>query len=84
MAWAHRSSRRTVWFAAAGLLALVVAKLFIVDLSALNMAMKVVSFMVVGILLLIIGYVAPVPPARPEPTPDVPSPETPPPDGKTS
>jgi uncharacterized membrane protein len=84
MAWAHRSSRRTVWFAAAGLLALVVAKLFIVDLSALNMAMKVVSFMVVGILLLIIGYVAPVPPARPEPTPNAPSPETPPPDGKTS
>jgi uncharacterized membrane protein len=70
MAWGHRASKRAVWFASAGLLGVVVVKLFVVDLSSLNMVMKVISFMVVGVLLLIIGYVAPVPPARDEPTDD--------------
>ncbi len=70
MAWGHRGRNRAVWFASAGLLGAVVVKLFAVDLSSLNMVMKVISFMVVGVLLLIIGYVAPVPPARDEPTAD--------------
>jgi len=77
MAWGHRVRNRSVWFASAGLLGAVVVKLFAVDLSSLNMVMKVISFMVVGVLLLIIGYVAPVPPARDEPAendrPDTPS-----------
>ena len=46
------------------LLAVVVAKLFFVDLSQVGGVERIVSFMGVGVLLLIIGYMAPVPPRR--------------------
>ncbi|MXX54973.1 MAG: DUF2339 domain-containing protein, partial [Gemmatimonadetes bacterium] len=36
---------------------------FLVDLSSLTALGRVVSFIVVGVLLLIVGYLAPVPPA---------------------
>ncbi|MEZ4701792.1 MAG: DUF2339 domain-containing protein [Rhodothermales bacterium] len=78
MAWAHRSRNRAVWFASGALLALVVVKLFVVDLSSLTMMMKVISFMVVGVLLLIIGYIAPVPPARDDDAGSATAPDTPP------
>ena len=52
----------------AGLLAVVVVKLFAVDLSALSGLPRVVAFLGVGVLLLLIGYLAPLPPAR-EPPP---------------
>jgi uncharacterized membrane protein len=47
----------------AGLLAIVVVKLFLVDLGALSGLSRVVAFLGVGVLLLVIGYVAPLPPS---------------------
>ncbi|MFN7570193.1 MAG: DUF2339 domain-containing protein [Betaproteobacteria bacterium] len=63
MRFAHRRGGRRVWFAGAGLLALVVAKLFFVDLSGQGAIERIVSFVGVGLLILLIGYLAPVPPA---------------------
>ena len=60
-----RTALRPVWVAGASWMAVVVAKLFLVDLSSLSALSRVVSFIVVGVLLLIVGYLAPVPPAAP-------------------
>ena len=57
-----RSARRTVWFSGVSLMGIVVAKLFLFDLSNTGTVERVVSFLGVGILLLIVGYFAPVPP----------------------
>lgn len=68
MVIAHRTQLRTPWLVAAALLAIVVAKLFLLDLENLSTPTKIVSFLGVGALLLSVGYVAPVPPkaATPE------------------
>ena len=60
---ATRRRLRPLWLTGAGLMALVVAKLFFVDLSNVGGIERIVSFMGVGVLMLIIGYVSPVPPA---------------------
>ena len=57
-----RALRRSVWLAGAALMAVVVAKLFIVDLGNTDTLARVVSFLGVGLLLLVVGYFAPVPP----------------------
>jgi uncharacterized membrane protein len=57
-----RSRRRAVWMAGALLMAIVVAKLFVVDLGNTRTLARVVSFLGVGVLLLVVGYFAPVPP----------------------
>ncbi len=59
-----RLAHRLVWMAGVSLMAVVVVKLFLVDLSNLTAVARVVSFLGVGILLLIVGYLAPVPPAN--------------------
>ena len=47
---------------------IVVAKLFLVDLGNTDTLARVVSFLGVGLLLLVVGYFAPVPPrAAPKP-----------------
>ena len=61
-----RMVRRAVWVAGASWMAVVVVKLFLVDLSSLSALGRVVSFIVVGVLLLVVGYLAPVPPAAPD------------------
>ena len=61
-----RMARRAVWVAGTSWMAVVVAKLFVVDLRNLTALGRVVSFIVVGVLLLIVGYLAPVPPAGSE------------------
>ena len=60
---ATRRRLRPLWLTGAGLMALVVVKLFFVDLSNVGGIERIVSFMGVGVLMLIIGYVSPVPPA---------------------
>ena len=86
-----RMARRAVWVAGMSWMAVVVAKLFVVDLRNLTALGRVVSFIVVGVLLLIVGYLAPVPPAGSEeseepsedPAPDEPAtPEQPAPGGE--
>lgn len=52
---------RAAWMVGAGLLAAVVLKLLIVDLSGSGTVTRIVSFIGVGVLMLVIGYVAPLP-----------------------
>ncbi len=61
---AARQALRPLWMVGAALLALVVVKLFLVDLGALAGLPRVVAFLGVGALLLLIGYVSPLPPSR--------------------
>jgi uncharacterized membrane protein len=62
MVAAVRRSLRTVWIAGAGLLGVVVFKLFLVDLASHGSVERIVSFVMVGLLMLVIGWFAPVPP----------------------
>jgi uncharacterized membrane protein len=68
MRFAARRTWRHAWSAGAGLLGIVVAKLFVVDLSSHGSMARVVSFVGVGLLMLLVGYLAPFP-KRPEPIP---------------
>ena len=60
----HRRTRRIVWIVGAALLGVVVAKLFLVELADRGSLYRIVSFIVVGVLLLVVGYFAPIPPRR--------------------
>ena len=62
MTLASRRAARPLWVAGAGLLGALVVKLFVADLSQVGAVARIVSFLVTGVLILIIGYVAPVPP----------------------
>jgi uncharacterized membrane protein len=66
MLLARRNMKRQFWIIGAGLLGLVVVKLFLVDLANSGTIARIVSFLVVGVLLLVIGYVTPVPPGEKE------------------
>jgi uncharacterized membrane protein len=55
-------ARRNVWMTGAALMGIVVVKLFLVDLGNTDTLARVVSFLGVGVLLLVVGYFAPVPP----------------------
>ena len=59
---AGRSRSRALWMTGAVLLGVVVLKLFVNDLGNTGTVARIVSFIGVGVLLLVIGYVAPVPP----------------------
>ncbi len=60
----RRLARRIVWVGGASLMAVVVVKLFLFDLSNTGTVARVVSFLGVGLLLMIVGYFAPVPPGE--------------------
>jgi hypothetical protein len=66
---ATRQTRRGLWLTGAFLLGVVVLKLFMFDLSRLAGVERIVSFLVVGVLLLALGYFSPVPPHRREAQP---------------
>lgn len=66
----HLRHRREVWLIGAVLIAVVVAKLFFVELSNRGGLARIVSFIGVGGLLLVVGYFAPLPPKRAEPVLD--------------
>jgi uncharacterized membrane protein len=63
MVFATRRGLRTVWLSGGALLAAVVVKLFAVDLAGVGTVGRIVSFLGVGLLMLLIGYLSPVPPA---------------------
>ncbi|MDH5540187.1 MAG: DUF2339 domain-containing protein, partial [Rhizobacter sp.] len=56
-----RRALRLPWMVGAALLAAVVLKLMLVDLSGTGTVTRIVSFIGVGLLMLVIGYVAPLP-----------------------
>ena len=62
MIWATRRAMRAFWFVGAGLLALTVVKLFLFDLSHVQGIERIVSFIGIGLMLLLIGYFSPLPP----------------------
>ena len=64
--WATRRGSRWLWGIGATLLGMVVVKLFLVDLSGTGTIARIVSFLVVGVLMLIIGYFSPLPPKNKE------------------
>ena len=66
MVYATRRGLRALWVVGAVLLAVVIAKLFLVDLANTGTIERVVSFVSVGILVIVIGYFAPVPPRSKE------------------
>jgi hypothetical protein len=45
-------------------LGIAVIKLFFIDLDSIGMVARIISFMVVGILMLVIGYFSPLPPKQ--------------------
>ena len=59
---ANKKSIRLVWFAGIALLTMVVAKLVLIDMSNTSAVLRVVSFIGAGLLMLVIGYLAPLPP----------------------
>lgn len=61
---ATRKTSRSLWIAGASLLAVVVVKLFAIDLSNSGSIERIVTFLAVGLLLVVVGYVSPVPPRR--------------------
>ncbi|QBQ39573.1 DUF2339 domain-containing protein [Pseudoduganella plicata] len=67
MRFAVRRVHRPSWLAGAAILALVVAKLFLVDLDGSGSMERIVSFLGVGLLMLAIGYLAPFPTEKPAP-----------------
>lgn len=76
MRFAAQRVKRVLWMIGAGLLVLVVAKLFFVDLSNVGGIERIISFLGVGVLMLAIGYLAPFPnetagPANPDEALDI-------------
>ncbi|PLY42320.1 hypothetical protein CSZ94_10955 [Janthinobacterium sp. ROICE36] len=63
MRHAARQQRRQQWSMGAVLLGLVVLKLFLIDLSNVGGIERIVSFVGVGLLMVLIGYLAPFPKA---------------------
>jgi uncharacterized membrane protein len=65
-----RKGWRQAWIAGAAMMAVVVLKLFAVDLEGTGTIARIASFMSVGLLMLLAGYVSPLPPglARKEST----------------
>lgn len=66
---ATRLRRRGLWMFGAVLLGAVVVKLFLVDLAGLGTVARILSFIVVGLLMLLIGYLSPLPPRLAEEAP---------------
>jgi uncharacterized membrane protein len=66
MLLATRIRARVVWLTGAALLIVVVVKLFLVDLSGIGTVERIVSFVGVGVLMLVLGYFSPLPPAAEE------------------
>jgi uncharacterized membrane protein len=64
MIFASKKLLRWLWITGASLLGLVVVKMFIIDLSKTETIGRVASFIIVGILFLIVGYFSPIPPRK--------------------
>lgn len=88
MLMAHRRAHRTLWIVGASLMGLVVLKLFMLDLAGHGSVERIISFIGAGVLLLVMGYFAPLPPARHNVRPEIddaqPAPPAAPPSNKPS
>jgi uncharacterized membrane protein len=59
---ATRAFNRTLWLSGAGLLAVTLCKLLIIDLADRQTVYRIVSFLALGLLMLVVGYFCPLPP----------------------
>jgi uncharacterized membrane protein len=66
MVTGRRKLQRRLWIIGVALLAVVVGKLFLLDLANSGTIARIVSFLGVGALIMLIGYIAPVPPGDTE------------------
>lgn len=64
MTIAAKQRWRYAWMVGGSLMMVVVVKLFLVDLSSIGTIARITSFLSVGALLLVTGYLAPLPPKR--------------------
>jgi uncharacterized membrane protein len=62
MVGSHRRALRGAWMLGAGLLVFTVAKMFLIDLSNRGGSERIFVFIAVGVLMLVVGYFAPMPP----------------------
>ncbi len=62
MIYASQKKLRPHWMAGMGLIVVVILKLFFVDMSASGTIERIVTFLVVGVLLSLVGYFSPLPP----------------------
>lgn len=67
MVGAHKRALRPAWMLGAALLGITVLKLFVVDLSNRGGSERIIVFIAVGLLMLVVGWFAPLPPARTAP-----------------
>jgi uncharacterized membrane protein len=70
MLFASRRLIRPAWIAGAALVGAVLVKMFFVDLGASDTVERIVSFLVVGSLLVATGYFSPIPPRQSGPVRD--------------
>jgi len=61
---AARHAWRPAWLAGAALMVVVALKLFLVDTAGTGTLSRIAAFLTVGVLMLITGYLAPLPPPR--------------------
>jgi uncharacterized membrane protein len=64
----HRFPSRRVWIAGAVLTVAGIAKLLLFDMADIGVLYRILSFFIAGVILLFIGWAAPLPPAREEGT----------------
>ncbi len=69
MLFASRRLMRPLWIVGAALVGVVLVKMFFVDLGASGTVERIVSFLVVGSLLVATGYFSPIPEKQPRPQP---------------
>ncbi|EPU3839319.1 DUF2339 domain-containing protein [Providencia stuartii] len=62
MIFASIKQNRMSWFLGAGIFACVIAKLFLVDIYGQDGLSRAISFIVVAVLILVVGYFSPLPP----------------------
>lgn len=63
MTFSSQRHIRQIWFVGAALLAIVVLKLLLLDLSQSGTLTRVISFIASGAVMLLIAYIAPLPPS---------------------
>lgn len=59
-----KRANRGIWMTGAALMTVVVLKLFVIDLGNSGTIERIVSFLGVGVMLLVVGYFSPVPPKQ--------------------
>ncbi|MFT5452919.1 MAG: putative membrane protein, partial [Enterobacterales bacterium] len=64
MVLASKTLQRQLWFVGGSLTGIVVIKLFLLDQNGSGTIERIVTFMIVGVLLLVVGYFSPVPPSQ--------------------